>query len=162
MNDSIDVFGDDRLPPRFWAKVVQHESGCWLSTAAVSDRGYAKIWYAGKLWYAHRLAWTLLVGPIPDDHDIDHDCHNQSRNWCLDPDTCYHRRCIRISHVEPALHRVNMVRGNGITAINAAKTECLRKHPLSGANLYITPTGRRQCRACRAAAVRRHSMPSAT
>ena len=28
------------------------------------------------------------------------------------------------------------------------KTECLRGHPLSGANLYITPRGTRQCRAC--------------
>ena len=31
---------------------------------------------------------------------------------------------------------------------NAAKTHCKHGHPLSGDNLYVTPSGRRSCRQC--------------
>jgi hypothetical protein len=37
----------------------------------------------------------------------------------------------------------------------AVKTHCVRGHELAGENLYVTPDGRRQCRACHHAAVRR-------
>jgi hypothetical protein len=36
-----------------------------------------------------------------------------------------------------------------IPAHNAVKTECKHGHSLTGANLYRTPDGRRQCRTCR-------------
>lgn len=32
---------------------------------------------------------------------------------------------------------------------NAAKTHCKRGHPLDPPNIYVTPNGGRQCRACR-------------
>lgn len=35
------------------------------------------------------------------------------------------------------------------------KTHCLREHELAGANLYMTPDGRRQCRSCHHEAVKR-------
>lgn len=37
----------------------------------------------------------------------------------------------------------------------APKTHCIRGHELSGDNLYMTPDGRRQCRACHLASVRK-------
>lgn len=39
--------------------------------------------------------------------------------------------------------------------VRIIKTHCLRNHELSGANLYLTPDGRRQCRTCHHEAVRR-------
>ena len=32
---------------------------------------------------------------------------------------------------------------------NKNKTHCLHGHPFEGDNLYVTPTGKRECRACR-------------
>jgi hypothetical protein len=47
---------------------------------------------------------------------------------------------------------------SGGAAANAAKTQCVHGHPLSGENLYRNPwTGARSCRACaRARHLRRH------
>lgn len=149
MTDLTDVFGDPRLPDRFWAKVTKQDDGCWYSSAAISDRGYAKIIYERKTWYAHRLVWTKLVGPIPPKHEIDHECHNLVRDLCTDPESCLHRRCIRLSHLLCGTHGENMRRGNGVAAVNMLKTHCPLNHPLSGPNLYITPSGGRNCRKCR-------------
>lgn len=41
------------------------------------------------------------------------------------------------------------------THANAGKTKCKRGHPLSGANLYVSPKGSRECRTCRRAALER-------
>lgn len=35
-----------------------------------------------------------------------------------------------------------------IWSANAAKTACLRGHPLSGRNLYVNTAGKRECRRC--------------
>lgn len=86
---------------------------------------------------AHRVAWELLVGPIPEDLELDHLCKNP--------------RCVNPNHLEPVTHAENCRRGDGFGGRNAKKTECDAGHPLSGPNLYVDPKGRRQCRACRAA-----------
>lgn len=66
---------------RFWAKVKKTES-CWLWTASVT--GSQSVRYGQfKLprvpdgqphVYAHRLAWELQYGPIPDGLKICHKC----------------------------------------------------------------------------------------
>ena len=57
---------------RFWAKVLKTES-CWLWTGAVGDHGYGNfVIVQPKTVGAHRFAYELLVGPIPEGFDIDH------------------------------------------------------------------------------------------
>lgn len=34
--------------------------------------GYVQIFVSGKRFYAHRLAWSIVNGPIPDGMEIDH------------------------------------------------------------------------------------------
>ena len=38
--------------------------------------GYAMLYVNGKQWSAHRLAWTLANGPIPDGMWVLHRCDN--------------------------------------------------------------------------------------
>jgi hypothetical protein len=123
-------------PERFWAKVDTSggASGCWLWR--VGD-GYAQFYFEGRVQPAHRVAYELVVGPIPDGLELDHLCRNHP--------------CVNPAHMEPVTHQVNVLRGVGITARRAQQTHCLRGHPLSGANLYMRSDGGRECRACRPA-----------
>jgi hypothetical protein len=69
---------------RFWAKVRQAPNGCWEWTASrIGGRDrklYGQFTYtAGTKQvhvYAHRFAWMLVHGPIPEGHYICHRCDN--------------------------------------------------------------------------------------
>lgn len=57
---------------RFMTKVAEDaETGCWLWTAATTD-GYGSFWLAGRQQAAHRVAYEMFVGLIPDGMTIDH------------------------------------------------------------------------------------------
>jgi hypothetical protein len=64
------------VEPRFWAKVDKGDgTGCWLWTAAKVGNGYGAFFPRhGVQVYAHRIAYELLVGPIPKGLEIDHLC----------------------------------------------------------------------------------------
>src|SRR5690606_41377855 len=44
---------------------------------------YGRISINNTATYAHRVAWELLMGPIPEGLTIDHLCHNK---LCVNPD----------------------------------------------------------------------------
>lgn len=46
-------------------------------------KGYGKFGYEGRVQLAHRVAWMMFRGPIPDGSVIDHRCHVTS---CVNPD----------------------------------------------------------------------------
>lgn len=125
---------------RLWAKVVV-EGDCWRFTGGLKN-GYGQIRDdAGVLRRAHRAAYELLVGAVPAGMDLDHLCRNRA---CVNPD-----------HLEVVTRLVNLLRGDGWVGRNARKAACLRGHPLSGPNLYITREGWRQCRTCKRARARK-------
>jgi len=66
---------------RFWSKVNKTET-CWLWTSPLNPDGYALFWLDGKLVSAHRLAYTMERGPIPEGSLIDHACGVRS---CVNP-----------------------------------------------------------------------------
>src|SRR6478752_6010448 len=78
-------FGDPRLPSRFWAKVrVDHETGCWVWTAAVDPNGYGRFHLSKprrRTVLVHRLTYETLVGPI-NAPTINHECYNHP---CCNP-----------------------------------------------------------------------------
>ena len=49
----------------FWDKVEKTE-GCWLWKRGLDDGGYGIVRMDGKVWKAHRVAWFLTYGIIPD------------------------------------------------------------------------------------------------
>lgn len=53
---------------------VAKTDGCWLWLAAINVWGYGRFVINGKNLLAHRVAWTLGVGPIPDGMDVLHHC----------------------------------------------------------------------------------------
>jgi hypothetical protein len=55
------------LRERVEAKYVQEpNSGCWLWTGAMQRNGYGYFTLDRKNWRAHRLLYTMNVGPIPE------------------------------------------------------------------------------------------------
>jgi hypothetical protein len=126
------IYSQPNVWDRFWAKV---EVGlCWEWTAATNGCGYGWFRFEGRGRLAHRLAWEILVGPIPEGYDIDHLCRN---TLCVNPD-----------HLEPVTRSENLKRGHlpGGSA-NKAKAHCLRGHPFDAANTYVH-RGKRHCKAC--------------
>jgi hypothetical protein len=77
---------------RFWSK-VDKSGGCWLWTGAKNQEGYGLLRSGGEYKRAHRFAYEMLVGPIPDGQLIDHVCHNTS--------------CVRAEHLRLATFKQN-------------------------------------------------------
>ena len=114
----------------FWAKVNKTDS-CWLWTGSINNKGYGRL--SGV--YAHRAAYELLVGPIPEGKELDH--------------LCRVTHCVNPEHLEPVTHRENLLRGKSPAAIQAKITHCLQGHAYEGVNLYVR-LGKRHCRKCMA------------
>jgi hypothetical protein len=143
------LFGDARLPLRFWTKVDVDEAGCWLWGASVDLGGYARFHIGrpsagtARMASAHRVAYSSLVGPIPEGLQLDH--------------LCRVRHCVNPKHLEPVTHRENVLRGAGVAAGYARRTHCRHGHVLVGRNVISRPDGGRRCRACKnAAGLRRY------
>lgn len=59
---------------RMKAKSVRMASGCVVWTGATGEFGHGVIRVDGSSQSVHRVAWTLLVGPIPEDLQVLHHC----------------------------------------------------------------------------------------
>jgi hypothetical protein len=124
-----------------WERVEKTET-CWLWRGETSRKGYGRVAVgrqskgSRRRFTAHRLLYEALVGPIPDGLTLDHLCRN--------------RICVRPEHLEPVTAAVNNLRGYSPTAINAAKTHCIRGHEFNPANTGIgNKPGHRYCKACK-------------
>jgi hypothetical protein len=52
------------------------QDGCWLWTAYRNQKGYGQIQVNGHPHRTHRVAWSLVNGPIPDGMAVLHSCDN--------------------------------------------------------------------------------------
>lgn len=108
------------------------------------SNGYARLTVSGTCWYAHRLSYTLHVGPVPDGLTVDHQCHNKDRA-CVDGlKPCQHRPCFRPTHLEAVTLAVNNARGGSPTAKNLRRERCPKGH-----KYMISRNGKRWCADCR-------------
>lgn len=116
---------------RFWSHTRRHENGCLQWTAYIDRSGYGLGQIKGiSTRAAHRIAWILTNGPVPDGLQLDHLCRNR---WCVE-----------VTHLEPVTPKENVRRGlNGVLL-----THCPQGHPYDEANTY-RGRGERQCRICR-------------
>jgi hypothetical protein len=78
---------------RFWEKVEFSDNGCWLWKAATVHNGYGAFGLGGKVYRAHRVAFELAHGPIPNGLLILHKCDN--------------RRCVRHDHLSAGTAKEN-------------------------------------------------------
>ena len=68
---------------RFWSKVDQSGQGCWLWQGTLLTQGYGCFKIAGKMYKAHRVAYTLAKGTIPPGMFV---CHHCDTPRCVRPD----------------------------------------------------------------------------
>lgn len=115
----------------FWSR-VEKTASCWIWVGHVY-KGYGR--YGGQ--GAHRVAYELHAGAIPEGMELDHLCRNP---LCVNPD-----------HLEPVTRAEN-IRRRSMTV-----THCRRGHPLDERNTYHH-RGRRQCRACNRRSVRKYRL----
>lgn len=132
-------------PARFWAQVTITPS-CWLWNGAINTYGYGIYGLRRKTFRAHRIAYELLIGPIPDGKQLD---HVKARG-------CANRHCVNPAHLEPVTSQENNRRGDGFAGRRFRQTSCVHGHAYTPANTYISKDGCRRCRACNAAWQRRH------
>lgn len=76
-----DLRDDVRFATRFWSKVaISDPLGCWEWTASRGSNtlghNYGKVGVDGKNRFAHRVAWVLMYGPVPEGMDVLHRCDN--------------------------------------------------------------------------------------
>lgn len=133
---------------RFWAKVdVRGPNECWPWTAFVDkhENGYGQFWDGQRLVKAHRFAFEIAHGAIPEGKVIDHTCHNEST--CLEV-ICSHRACVNPFHLEATTQSINSIRGRSGDH-QSSKTHCKNGHPYSSDNTILRDSGRqRVCRIC--------------
>lgn len=60
----------------FWSQ-VRKTSRCWEWQGSIGQNGYGRVFAKGAELLAHRLAWTLINGPIPPGLSVMHACDNK-------------------------------------------------------------------------------------
>jgi len=72
------------IQARFNQKINKDpETGHWYWTGQIVDTGYAKMKAGGRKQMAHRIAWELFNGEIPDEMRVNHLC---SIKECVNPE----------------------------------------------------------------------------
>lgn len=141
---------------RLKARCTVDANGCWIIGGCLipsrfkDGRGYGEFCYRGKKFRAHRVAYMLVNGPIPEGEIIRHKCDVP---MCCNPDHL-------ISGTQKQNIRDGIERGHQ-RFHKDHHTHCPMGHPYEGENLRLAydPRGYvfRQCKACQRAATRKRA-----
>jgi hypothetical protein len=127
---------EKNLWDRFWNKVevTTDSSLCWEWKAAKAPNGYGRFGMGSKVIQAHRVAWELIYGSIPDKLYVLHSCDN--------------RGCMNPSHLFLGTYKDNMQDCSRKGRLWQNKvTHCPQGHPYDETNTKWYD-GRRYCRQC--------------
>ena len=107
------------------SRIIKHvtvKNGCWLANYWLNEEGYSKVGVGGKIYRLHRLMFTLCVGGLPKDLQLDHLCRNRN---CFNPD-----------HLQIVSCKENARRGL-LGDRNRKKTHCPQGHPYNYENTRV-------------------------
>lgn len=123
-------------------RLIDLDTGCW-NWAGQTKNGYGQVPanIGSKYVRAHRAAYEVWIGEIPEGMELDHLCRN--------------RKCFNPAHLEAVTHKENVRRGALSQMMKdkaSAQTHCYKGHPLFGENLVLVGPDKkfRLCRTCRA------------
>lgn len=122
---------------RLVTRINVNDDGCWEYNWARDANGYGRIGWQNRTWLAHRAAYALLVGPIPEGAHICHVCDNPP---CCNPDHLF------IGDAKSNL--ADMAAKGRARNQNSGKTHCRNGHEFTEENTYVDPLGKRNCRVC--------------
>jgi hypothetical protein len=131
---------------RFYGRVAITFSGCW-EWQGTPSQPYGAFSVGNQNRKAHRIAYELTYGPIPDGMVVMHRCDNG--------------RCVRADHLRAGTPRDNtqdMISKGRFRNQNSRKFFCWRGHQ----DWAPRPGGTRACRSCeRLRSKERHATPDA-
>lgn len=133
MNPRDWLLASPRSVATFWSRVERREEGeCWPWRGSITRHGYGQFApRKGVNLRAHRVAYELSVGPIPDGLTLDH--------------LCGVKHCVNPAHLEPVTALENVQR---YAAARRAATHCRHGHSMADAYTVRTRPGHRRCRTC--------------
>lgn len=116
-------------------------TGCLLFTGATQTRGYGSFGAGtGKSMLAHRFAWELEKGPIPEGLTVDHMCGGPLV-------------CCNVRHLQLVTREIN------VALASSRLTHCARGHLRTPETVHVRPDGRRRCLACHKIESRLYGQP---
>ena len=108
-------------------------TNCIHPNSKSRSNGYAFMYYPPKrkAIKAHRAAWMLTNGPVPEGMVLDHICRD--------------RACINLEHLRVITQQENIMAG--LHNIDN-RSHCNQGHPFIKENIMIRKNGKRECAEC--------------
>jgi len=113
----------------FWA-LTEDREGCRVWAGGSNGNGYGRLSVNGRMVYAHRHAWQITNGDIPEGMVVDH--------------TCYNRACVKPSHLRLATFQENAWNQDGARGSTETDLRNVR-HMRDGWQVNITKHGKSHC-----------------
>ena len=129
---------------RFWSR-VRKTTRCWLWTAGRGANGYGFFPPSptSGTRLAHRIAYELLVGPIPEGMRLGHIvCHNPL--------------CVKLAHLRVLTQSESASQNSRRARRWSSPLVCRNGHVRTPENTAIKRPGKIMCRICERAAYRRY------
>ena len=109
----------------FWSRIIKTSNGCWLWTGSKVSIGYGDLRINGKHYLAHRLAYELTYGTIPDGAYILHKCDIPA---CINPEHLFVGN--QLDNVHDAIDK-GIVNGIAVSNSDVRKIRYLRADGLT-------------------------------
>jgi hypothetical protein len=145
----------ESIESRLWGRARRDpRTGCLIFRGCLVD-GYGTVSYNGQRWRAHRLAYALAIGPIPDGAMILHGRACNGRRACIEPshsrpgsarensaDMVAFGRVIRGQKCHSAKLSPALVRRIRRQSTHATRVELARRHGVARSTIWAVAVGK--------------------